>query len=164
MRYRRPVTDGDGFRMNPGYSNFDPVRAGQVIARDDVGPIAVEETSRLLMPLYQEQGEDGYFLVREFDPFWMNVSHALRVMGVSRYAHVLPGVRRVAGTDAEVHVDKRVARFYARQLFHLLGFREVVESGPHLVMRRRPFDEGRYLRSMPAPDSLGAPDGAGGGD
>ncbi len=63
-------------------------------------------------------------------------------------------MRRVRGKDDEVVVDKRVARFFARQLFHLLGFRQLEDVGDRLVMRRRRFDEGKYLREMPSPHSL----------
>ncbi len=154
MRYKRDVVDGDGFVMAPGHSNFQKVTQGRVIARDQGGDIVVQENGRLLMPLYQEQGEDGFFLVREFSPFWMTVSVVLRRAGVSRVAHWLPGVHRVAGTRDEVVVDKRIARFFARQLFHLLGFRQLEDAGDRLVMRRRPFDEGRYLRQAPAPTPL----------
>lgn len=154
MRQKRDVSDGDGFEMRPGFSNFQEVREGLVIARDNDGDVVVLEDGRLLMPLYQEQGEDGFFLVREFPPFWMTVSVVLRRSGISRVAHWLPGVRRVDGDEDEVIVDKRVARFFARQLFHLLGFRQLEDAGSRLVMRRRRFDEGRYLTDLPAPESL----------
>lgn len=141
MRYRRPMHEEDEFVMDPGYSNFQRVTRGQVIARDRNGPVAVGEDSRLLMPLYQAQGEDGFFLVREFSPFWMTVSYGLRRAGASRFAHLLPGVHRKDGSLDEVVVDKRIARFFARQLFHLLGFRQLEDAGDRLVMRRRPFDQ-----------------------
>lgn len=151
MRYKRDVEDGDGFAMRPGYHNFQRVREAEVIADDAEGEVVLTESGRLLMPLYQEQGEDGFFLVREFSPFWMGVSSAMRRAGLSRLAVWLPGVDRVPGTADEVVVDRRVARFFARQLFHLLGFRQLEERGSELVMRRRPFDEGRYLRTPPEP-------------
>lgn len=151
MRQRRDVADGDGFVMEPGYANFDPVRAGEVVARDATGPVVAKEHGRLLMPLYQEQGEDGFFLVREFSPFWMGASLVMRRMGLSRAVPLLPGVRRVDGTADEVIVDKRIARFFARQLMHLLGFRQLEDTGTRLVMRRRSFDESRYLRRPPQP-------------
>lgn len=151
MRYKRDVEDGDGFRMHPGYRNFQAVREGEVVANDADGEVALSEAGRLLMPLYQEQGEDGFFLVREFSPFWMGVSSTMRRLGMARAAVWLPGVSRVPGTIDEVEVDRGVARFYARQLFHLLGFRQLEQRGQTLVMRRRPFDEGRYLRRPPKP-------------
>lgn len=144
MRYRRDVVAGDGFKMEPGYSNFQEVVEGQVIARDNEGFVVASEDSRLLMPLYQEQGEDGYFLVKEFHPFWMLVSHLLRRVDAARVAPWLPGVRVVEGSDDEVVVDERVAGFFARRLFHLLGYRRIEEVGSELMMRRRRFQEGKY--------------------
>lgn len=140
MRHRHAVRPRDGFRMTPGFGNFDPVSRGEVIARDQAGDITVQESARLLMPLYQDQGEDGFFLVRRFSPFWMWVSVGLRNARADRIARRLPGVREVPGEPDAVEVDRRVARFFARQLFHLLGFRRVDETGARLVMRRRSFD------------------------
>ena len=154
MRYKRDLEPGDGFEMVPGYRNFQSVRQGDVVARDADGEVAVPESGRLLMPLYQEQGEDGFFLVREFSPFWMGVSVVMRRSGLARVAHWLPGVRRLDGSDDEVVVNKRIARFFARQLFHLLGYRQLEDAGDELVMRRRRFDEKRYVERPPEPRSL----------
>ena len=138
MRYRHPVRAGDRFEMRPGYRNFDRVARGEVLARDIRGDIQASESARLLMPLYQDQGEDGFFLVRRFSPFWMTVSVALRRARADRIAPLLPGVRRVPGDPDAVSIDRRWARFFAKQLFHLLGFRRLEEAGTRLVMRRRP--------------------------
>ena len=100
------------------------------------------------MPLYQDQGEDGFFLVRRFSPFWMWVSAHLRNPRAARLASRLPGVRPVPGDPDAVIVDRRVARFFARQLFHLLGFRRVEEAGAQVVMRRRTFDRPDTLTGM----------------
>lgn len=154
MRYRHAVEPGDGFAMRPGYRNFQRVVPGEVVARDTGGDVRVDERSRILMPLYQEQGEDGFFLVREFSPFWLWVSGALRRMRVDKVAHWLPGVRRVPGAPDAVEVDKRVARWYAVQLFHLMGFRKVEDAGARLVLHRRRFDEARFIRRGPPPESL----------
>lgn len=62
---RHAITDGDAFTMNPGYKNFQAVTEGEIIAKDKYGPITIPQDGRILMPLYQQQGEDGYFLVKE---------------------------------------------------------------------------------------------------
>jgi len=154
MRYKADVEQGDGFAMKPGYSNFDRVKAGDVVARYDDREVRVDEDGRLLMPLYQEQGEDGFFLVREFSTFWMGVSLVIRRLGLARIAPLLPGVRRVEGRSDQVVVDRRVARFFARHLFHLLGFRQIEEIGDELVMRRRRFDDRRFHRAQLEPRSI----------
>lgn len=140
MRHRHPVRTGDGFEMEPGYRNFDPVARGDLIARDRTGEVHAGMNGRLLLPLYQHQGEDGFFLVRDFNPFRMAVSTGLRRARADRIARLLPGVHGVPNDPHAVAVDRRVARFYAKQFFHLLGFRKVEEDGPRLVMRRRAWD------------------------
>lgn len=56
---------GDEFKMRPGYKNFQWLEKGLAIADDKNGPIVIEEDCFLLMPLYQKQGDDGFFLIRE---------------------------------------------------------------------------------------------------
>ncbi|MHC4710499.1 MAG: hypothetical protein ACYTA3_08760 [Planctomycetota bacterium] len=61
---RYPVTPGDGFEMLPGFDNFHAVQSGQVVAHDRDGAVRIPQPARLLMPLYQGQGDDGFFLTR----------------------------------------------------------------------------------------------------
>lgn len=65
FRYAHGITAADRFRMRPGYVNFDPVTEGEVLADDVRGEVRSPLTGRILMPLYQAQGEDGFFLVEE---------------------------------------------------------------------------------------------------
>ena len=62
---RHAITENDDFVMKPGFLNFQSVVKGEVVANDKNGPVTVSENVRLLMPLYQLQGEDGFFLVKE---------------------------------------------------------------------------------------------------
>ncbi|NNE27129.1 MAG: succinylglutamate desuccinylase [Saprospiraceae bacterium] len=64
MLERHPVYPEEGFEMLPGYKNFQFVRKGEVIAKDKNGNIAAKEDGLLLMPLYQKQGEDGFFIIK----------------------------------------------------------------------------------------------------
>ncbi|MEL7021506.1 MAG: succinylglutamate desuccinylase/aspartoacylase family protein [Bacteroidota bacterium] len=61
------IQAGDDFKMNPGYKNFQTVRQGEVLARDRHGDITAVADGAILMPLYQQQGEDGFFLVQPLD-------------------------------------------------------------------------------------------------
>lgn len=54
----------DEFRMAPNYKNFQAVEKGAILAHDQHGPILAPEDGLLLMPLYQKQGDDGFFLVK----------------------------------------------------------------------------------------------------
>lgn len=54
----------DEFQMQPGYRNFQEVKKGEVLAYDRRGPIQADMNARILMPHYQKQGDDGFFLVK----------------------------------------------------------------------------------------------------
>ena len=59
------IREGDNFVMKPGYKNFQPVQRGEILAHDRNGAVTAKEDGLILMPLYQKQGEDGFFLVKE---------------------------------------------------------------------------------------------------
>ena len=61
--YTHKIMDNDGFKMEPGFHNFDDISKGQILASDKNGIIYAPCTGKILMPLYQEQGEDGFFIV-----------------------------------------------------------------------------------------------------
>ena len=137
VRHRQPAEAGTGFQMNPGYRSFQQVRRGEVLARNTGGSITAREAGRLLMPLYQAMGDDGFFLMREFSPFWLTVSSVLRRMRVDTVAHWLPGVRRDPLRADALMVNKRIARWFALELFHLLGYRRERSNGRYLTVSKR---------------------------
>ena len=57
------VHPNDQFRMRPGYVNFQPIVAGELLADDIHGPVPAPCNGLMLMPLYQPLGTDGFFLV-----------------------------------------------------------------------------------------------------
>lgn len=61
-----PHDGSDGFRMRAGYRNFQPVTKGELIATDYNGDIFVPVDGYLLMPLYQKQGDEGFFVVQDY--------------------------------------------------------------------------------------------------
>ncbi len=65
VRHRHVVEEGDDFEMLDGFVGFDPIEAGQIVARDRHGPVRSPETGLMLMPRYQGKGEDGFFVARE---------------------------------------------------------------------------------------------------
>ncbi|TVP54520.1 MAG: hypothetical protein EA351_13040 [Gemmatimonadales bacterium] len=61
--HRHPVRPEDRFEMRPGYRNLAPIRKEEVLARDRNGPVHSPLNGWILLPLYQLQGEDGFFVV-----------------------------------------------------------------------------------------------------
>jgi len=63
--YRHGRKDGDDFAMVQGFSNFQPVKKGELLAIHQGQEVISERDAFIFMPLYQKQGSDGFFLVRE---------------------------------------------------------------------------------------------------
>ncbi len=53
------------FKMLPGFKNFDYVRKGTILATQWDGPVYAPISGYLLMPLYQPQGGEGFYIARE---------------------------------------------------------------------------------------------------
>jgi succinylglutamate desuccinylase len=139
--YRHVIQQQDGFRMLPGFSNFDRVRRRQVLGEDRRGAVRSPRGGMILMPLYQGLGSDGFFVGRRVRPFWLRLSAWLRHLRCGRFMHWLPGVSRLPGETDVLRVDTRIARLYPLQVFHLLGFRRRRLQGQTLfVSRRREFE------------------------
>lgn len=135
--HRHGVAPGDGFHMLPGLASFTPVAANQVVAHDARGAVQAPLAGLLLMPRYQAQGEDGYFLVREVRPIWLQVSEWLRRAGAAHLVPYLPGVHRDPGRPELLVVDPRVARTRVPEVMHLCGFRRRASADQRYVFSRR---------------------------
>lgn len=61
---RYAITPEDEFRMEPGFANIHPVRAGTLLAHDRHGEIRAPLDGLVVMPLYQGLGDEGFFLGR----------------------------------------------------------------------------------------------------
>jgi succinylglutamate desuccinylase len=58
------IAPGEVFQMEPGFVNFQPVQAGMLLAKNNRGPVMAPCDGFILMPLYQPQGSDGFFIVQ----------------------------------------------------------------------------------------------------
>ena len=144
VRHRESVRVESRFRMEPGFRNFDPVRKGQLLARDVRGAIHSTENGRILMPLYQSQGSDGFFVVRPIWPFWLTLSRWLRRLPLQQFIAHLPGVQRHPERSNVLLVNPTIASWFTVEFFHLFGYRNCQPEGDHLVFKRR---DGISLRS-----------------
>jgi succinylglutamate desuccinylase len=120
---RHEIDPADEFVMRPGYRTFDPVQRDDHLANDRNGRILSPGNYRMVLPLYQGQGSDGFFLARPVSRLWLTVSSGLRRIGMPKLAHRLPGVSRHASRKDTLIVHPRVARSLVRGFFHLLGYR-----------------------------------------
>ena len=137
VHYRHALENSSVFQMEPGYRGFQAVFAGETLATQDGDPVRASDDGFILMPLYQPQGNDGFFLVRAIHPTWLKLSALLRRVHIERIVHWLPGVRRAGGSTRRFLVDRGTARWFALELFHLLGFHREGPAERQIVMVRR---------------------------
>ncbi|KAA3609749.1 MAG: aspartoacylase [Calditrichaeota bacterium] len=140
IRFRHERTEEENFEMLAGFENFQPVKKGQHLAENDSGKLYAVENGRIFLPLYQKQGDDGYFIVREIKMFWLKVSAHLRRFNAERLLKVLPGINQDKKDPHTFLINTKVAHWLFIEIFHLLGFRHSVSTDNHHYFIRRKFD------------------------
>lgn len=149
IRHRQAVPDGAQFEMRPGFANFHRVHRGEVLGWTQ-GPAggAGEGRARgedvrtptdglLLMPRYQGQGNDAFFVGREVRRAWLGISAVLRRLRLQWILPLLPGVRAVEGRTRRLRVDGTIARWEVLEVLHLFGYRRCSHEGEPLEFVRR---------------------------
>lgn len=63
------IEPGDDFEMMPNFRNFQKIKKGEWLAKDRNGKILAPVDGRILMPLYQKQGEDGFFVIKTMEGY-----------------------------------------------------------------------------------------------
>jgi succinylglutamate desuccinylase len=63
--HRYGLEDDDEFKMEPGYKNFQKIEKGELLAVKNGKEIKSEWDAYIFMPLYQSQGNDGFFVIQE---------------------------------------------------------------------------------------------------
>ena len=137
VRHRQAITPVDQFRMKPGFTSFQTIREGEHLASSARGPVTAPCDGLILMPLYQGQGSDGFFIVRPVHRVWLSVSSFARRLPVHRLLTWFPGVTVHPDDARSFVVDTRRARWLALQFFHLLGFKRQGRTAHGLVMSPR---------------------------
>ena len=140
IKQRYLIQDGEKFKMKEGFVNFQKVEKGEVLAHNQYGDIKSERKANVFMPLYQSQGCDGFFLVKEIKPFWFNFSSRTRKWKLDKTMNILPGIKKVKNGISGYQINKSVARYKSISFLHLLGYRRVKDNGSTLKMTRRPYD------------------------
>ena len=137
ITYRLHIEDGDEFRMVKKYKNFQTIKEGELLAVHNGKKIYSKWNTRIFMPLYQKQGNDGFFIVRPIPKIVLRISKHMRHYQLERLLALLPGVTMVDGKKHIIRVNKRIARFKARELFHFLGYRQRIYDGNTITFIRR---------------------------
>lgn len=69
LLHTHDIQEGDQFVMQPGYVNFQEIEKGELLAHDRHGEIRAPMSGYMLMPLYQKQGNDGFFIIESIEGY-----------------------------------------------------------------------------------------------
>jgi hypothetical protein len=155
IKYRYLIDPNENFRMKEGFVNFQKVERGEILAFNKDGKIRAKRNGYIFMPLYQSQGYDGFFIVKEIKSFWFKISSRTRKWKLDKAITFLPGIRKGPERLDGYLIDKSIARYRVISLLHLLGYRKVQDNGEILNMSRRPYDK-RFPKSNKVKKNLEA--------
>ena len=135
--YQHLIQEDEDFKMIPGFFNFQTVSKGVDISMSYGQTITTKKRCQLFMPLYQDKGYEGFYFIRSVPYFFLWLSKYLRKLKVDGFLSLLPGIKWAIHKKDVLYVNKRVARFFAKSIFHLLGYRTREMGEAHLVLKSR---------------------------
>lgn len=135
--YHYKIKEEEVFTMNPGFFNFQKIKKRQKLAHSNGEMILGHFKGRMLMPQYQSQGDDGFFIIRKIHPIFLRLSSTMRKIRLDHILPLLPGVRWLSKKRDTMIVHRRILWIFTKQFFHLMGYRSKRFDKTHLVIKNR---------------------------
>ena len=135
--YLHKIQSNETFTMINGFKSFQAINKGIPIAISNRRELKAKYNGRIFMPLYQTKGSEGFFIIRRIKPFYLKLSTLLRRTKFDNLLVALPGVSWLNKTEGILRVNLRVAKFFAKSFFHLLGYRNKQITKTHLRLNNR---------------------------
>jgi len=139
IKFKYAIENNETFAMNNGFKNFDTIDKHQLLALSNGKKIKANIKGKIFMPLYQKQGDDGFFIINPISKFWLNLSKTVRKLKMYHLLRILPGIKMDAAHAHTLIVNPKTARFMAIEIFHLFGYRKQVikDNKFHFIKRDR---------------------------
>ena len=127
----------DGFKMIEGFKSFQNIKKGTELATKNKNIISSKYSGRIFMPLYQQKGAEGFFIIKRIKPIFLKISIILRRFKVDSLLVLLPGISWLNKQEGVLKVNLKVAKFFTKSFFHLLGYRNKHITKTHLRLNNR---------------------------
>tara|TARA_R110001632_G_scaffold178480_4_gene298247 strand:+ start:1061 stop:2230 length:1170 start_codon:yes stop_codon:yes gene_type:complete len=135
INYKYQISKDEEFKMEEGFHNFQQIKKGQLLAISNGKKIVADRDGLIFMPLYQNKGDDGFFIISKVSKFWLFLSRVVRKLGLYQILRLLPGVKKAS--HYTLRVNPKTARFLTTKIFHLFGYRKRVKRGERLYFTKR---------------------------
>lgn len=146
--YLHKIEKKEQFKMLNGFKSFQTIKKGVPLAVSNGANVFSKRNGIIFMPLYQKQGSEGFFIIRTIKPFFLGLSAFLRRIRVDNLLALLPGISWLNRKEGTLKVNLKVTKFYAKAIFHLLGYRSRHTDETHLRLndRERVAKTGMYKK------------------
>jgi predicted deacylase len=134
---RHGLEPEDKFSMKSGFESFSKIEKNTLLASHNGKTILASQSGILFMPLYQTLGGEGFFIVRRIPKSILRISAFVRKIKADRFLTLLPGVSWADASRERLMVNLKVARFFSKAFFHLMGYRNRVVDKTHILMNNR---------------------------
>jgi succinylglutamate desuccinylase len=131
------IKKNERFKMLIGFKSFEHIKKGTKIAISNSIEVTAPYNGSIFMPLYQKRGAEGFFIIKPIKPFFLKLSAGLRRIKTDNLLALLPGISWVSKNEGVLQVNLTVAKFLAKPLFHLLGYRNRQITSTHLRLNNR---------------------------
>jgi len=81
--------------------------------------------------------------LHKISKFWLKASLVARKLKINHFLRLIPGVRQEPGNNFTLIVNPKIARFMAKEIFHLFGYRQQIykDDKLHFIKRDRKVSE-----------------------
>lgn len=135
--YRYLINDTEDFIMINVFDNFEKIKKDEILALSDNSIIRASMDGRIFMPLYQDQGDDGFFIITKISRIWLTLSAIVRKMKLDNILRLLPGIKKDPSNAYTLIVNPKTAKFWVIKIFHLFGYRKRVIKDNKLYFTKR---------------------------
>ncbi len=144
------INNNNNFKMKAGFKSFQPIKKGTPIATYNKKEIYSNYNGYLFMPLYQNKGNEGFFIIKSILPFFLFLSKVLRRYKVDSLLVVLPGISWQNKKEGILKANLKVVQFLAKPIFHLFGFRSrTLEKDSVLLYNRERVAKSKIYKKEP---------------
>ncbi|WP_223549998.1 succinylglutamate desuccinylase/aspartoacylase family protein [Aestuariivivens sp. NBU2969] len=131
------ISKNDQFKMCNGFDSFQTIRKGEKLAIHEQSIITSQYNAKIFMPLYQKKGSEGFFVIKSINTMFLQLSVWLRLLKADNLLSILPGIIWHNKEQGVLKVNLKVAKFFAKPFFHLLGYRSKQTDATHLLLYNR---------------------------
>ena len=137
VKHLHSIKKDENFKMLNGFKSFEEITKGTKLAQSNSKVVLAPINGSIFMPLYQKKGAEGFFIIKPIKPFFLKLSVILRFIKTDTFLSWLPGITWINKAEGILKVNLTTAKFLAKPLFHLLGYRNRQINSTHLRLNNR---------------------------